>query len=99
MNRNIKSYLLLLLVLILATSMILMACDIKEEIKPPTTSDGPDTLPVEGQAHAPVRDLVLSYLSNEYASEDAVYFASDEPEGGIIGFGWITRDSQLYVLQ
>jgi hypothetical protein len=80
MNKNIKLHFVLSLMLIVVVTMMLAGCVDKREIKPPKTSGGSDTPPVEEQVPAPVRDLVLSYLSNEYASEDAVYFASDEPE-------------------
>jgi len=77
MSKNPKSHLALLLLLIIPSLLMLVGCDNKPGTKLP---EKPDTPSMEEQAPAPVRDLVLSYLRNEATSEDAVYFASEEPE-------------------
>ena len=77
MSKNLKSHLALLLVLIMASLLMLAGCGNNPETKLP---EKPDTPSMEEQVPAPVRNLVLSYLRNEFASTDAVYFVSDEPD-------------------
>ena len=92
MRKNIKPQLVFVLILIIASLLMLEGCSDKTETDPP---EKPDTPIVEKQIPEPVRDLVLSYLSNEYASVDVVYFASDESE--VPQEGDLRIDSLVYV--
>ncbi len=78
MRCKLKSQLSLLSLLVIISSLLLAGCGDKPQTNPPETPD--DTQSFEEQVPAPVRDLVLSYLTDEYSWAGNVYFAADEPD-------------------